>query len=227
MQVLAGPDMPMAQAWQLRLPPSRSTDPAQWQVLVLDRHPLASASQAVLGALDEAAARLGRQGSTITRVADLPAGALPDLARLHRTYLRHVQTVLGAFEPGASCDMTAHEWIRLSAERGQLRGQCFALLERFDAVIAPAFGSAAFPHVDEPDWERRTLLIDGVATPYGVQGAWSSLASLAGLPATVVPVMRDAQGLPLGVQVIGPWLHDLGAIEVAARIGEEGAPPPA
>ncbi|MDQ7955665.1 MAG: amidase family protein [Pseudomonadota bacterium] len=223
MQVLAGPEMPMAQAWQLRMPMPRSADPAQWRVLVLDRHPMASASQAVLGALDEAAARLARLGSSITGVADLPAGVLPDLAHLHRTYLRHVQTVLGAFEPGASCDMTAHEWIRLSAERAQLRGQCFALLERFDAVIAPAFGSAAFPHIDEPDWERRTLVMDGVATPYGAQGAWSSLASLAGLPATVVPVMQDAQGLPLGVQVIGPWLHDLGAIEVAARIGQGGA----
>lgn len=31
--------------------------------------------------------------------------------------------------------------------------------------------------------------------------------------------MRDAQELPLGVQVIGPWLHDLGTIEVARCIG--------
>lgn len=219
MQVLAGPEMPMAQAWQLQLPAPRSADPAQWRVLVLDHHPLAAASQAVIGALNEAEERLRRDGSTVTRAADLAPGQLPDLAHLHGTYLRHVETVLGAFEPGATTDLTAHDWIRLAAERGRLRGQCFALMERFDAVLAPAFGTAAFPHADEPDWTLRTLTVDGRATPYGVQGAWSSLASLAGLPATVVPVAQDAQGLPLGVQVIGPWLHDLGTIEVAARIG--------
>jgi len=220
LDVLAGPEMPMAQAWRLALPAPRQSDPARWNVLVLDRHPLAAASQDVRGAVDAAAARLARHGATLTRPPALPDGLLPDLAALHAAYSQQVMTLLGAFEPGATCDLTAHAWIRLGAQRATLRSQCFALMERFDAVLCPAFGSAAFVHLDGADEEHRTLGIDGVATPYGAQAAWSSLASLAGLPATVAPVTRDAQGMPLGVQVIGPWLHDRGTIEIARRIGE-------
>ena len=58
-------------------------------------------------------------------------------------------------------------------------------------------------------------MIDGQATPYGAQGAWSTIASLAGLPATVAPVGKDADGLPLGVQIIGPYLEDRSTIALA------------
>ncbi|WP_295541737.1 amidase family protein [uncultured Pseudacidovorax sp.] len=218
LDVLAGPDMPMAQAWRLDLPPPRAADPACWQVLVLDGHPLAAAAAEVRGAVDEAARRLQAQGARIVRAPELPPGSLPDLAALHQAYRQWVMTVLGAFEPGASCDVSAHQWIHMGAERGRLRAQCFALMARFDAVLCPAFGCAAFPHDDEPDWTKRVLRIDGQDTPYDAQGAWASLASLASLPATVAPVMQGADGLPLGVQVIGPWLHDRGTVEVARRI---------
>ncbi|WP_295376050.1 amidase family protein [uncultured Pseudacidovorax sp.] len=222
LDVLAGPEMPMAQAWQLQLPPPRQPDPARWQVLVLDAHPLAPSDTEVRGAVAEAARRLQAQGARIMGAADLPPGALPDLAVLHRAYQQWVMTVLGAFEPGAECDLNAHEWIRLVADRGRLRAQCFALLERVDAIVMPAFGCAAFAHQDDPDWGRRTLRIDGEDTPYEAQSAWASLASLASLPATAVPVMAGAGGLPLGVQVIGPWLHDRGTIAVARRIAGAG-----
>ncbi|WP_295521868.1 amidase family protein [uncultured Pseudacidovorax sp.] len=218
LDVLAGPEMPMAQAWQLQLPPPRQPDPARWQVLVLDGHPLAPADAEVRGAVAEAARRLQAQGARIVHAAELPPGALPDLAVLHRAYQQWVMTVLGAFEPGAECALNAHEWIRLVAERGRLRAQCFALLERVDAILMPAFGCAAFAHQDEPDWAKRRLRVAGADTPYEAQSAWASLASLASLPATAVPVTTGAGGLPLGVQVIGPWLQDRGTVEVARRI---------
>lgn len=221
LQVIAGPEMPMAQAWQLHLPAGRDANPAQWDVLLLDAHPLAAMSNDMAATLEAAAVRLARRGARITRLAGLPAGLLPDLAALHQTHLSQVQTVLSAFEPGAICEMTAHQWIQLMGRRAALRAQCFALMERFDALLFPAFGVAAFEHLDEPDWERRTLDIDGRSTPYGAQGAWASLASLSGLPATVAPVREDAGGLPLGVQVVGPWLHDLATIEIARCIGTD------
>ena len=208
----------MAQAWQLQLPPPRQPDPARWQVLVLDGHPLAPADADVRGAVAEAARRLQGQGARIMSADELPPGALPDLAVLHQAYQQWVMTVLGAFEPGAACALSAHDWIRLGAERGRLRAQCFALLERVDAILMPAFGCAAFAHEDDPDWAKRRLRIDGADTPYEAQAAWASLASLASLPATAVPVTTGAGGLPLGVQVVGPWLQDRGTIEVARRI---------
>ena len=63
-------------------------------------------------------------------------------------------------------------------------------------------------------------MIDGHATPYTAQGAWSSLAALAGLPATQVPITVDAQGMPMGVQLIGGWLQDLKTLEIARQMAD-------
>ncbi|MEZ5706370.1 MAG: amidase family protein [Burkholderiaceae bacterium] len=220
LQAVAGPESPMSQAWQFRWPTPRHTDPAQWRILLLDEHPLCAMSQAMRTTLEAAAERLSRAGARIDRLADAPPGLVPDLAALHETYMTYVQTFLSAFEPNASCAMNAHEWIQLMGRRAMLRAQCFALMEPFDALLCPSFGVPAFEHLSEPDWARRTLSIDGRPTPYHAQGAWVSLASLAGLPATQVPLGEDATGMPMGVQVVGAWLHDLTTIEVARCIGE-------
>lgn len=215
---IAGPESPMSAAWSLHLPAPHTMDPGRWEILLLDKHPLASITGEMSAMLEEAAERLARKGVRITRQAQLPPGQLPDLALLHQTYVSYVQTLLSAFEPGAQCLMSAHEWIRLVGQRATLRSHCFALMERFDAVLCPTFGVTAFEHANEPDWTRRTLDIDGITTPYHAQGAWSSLASLAGLPATQVPIQKDGQGMPMGVQLIGGWLNDLATIEIARTL---------
>jgi amidase len=38
------------------------------------------------------------------------------------------------------------------------------------------------------------------------------------LPATVVPVGRLASGLPVGIQVVGPYLEDRTALDVAKHL---------
>jgi amidase len=49
---------------------------------------------------------------------------------------------------------------------------------------------------------------------------WISFATHTGLPATVVPVGLTKAGLPVGMQVIGPYLEDATSIDVAAKIEE-------
>ena len=55
-------------------------------------------------------------------------------------------------------------------------------------------------------------------TPYANQLAWAGIASFTGLPSTVVPIDRTAGGLPIGIQVIGPYLEDRTPLAVAAQI---------
>ena len=62
------------------------------------------------------------------------------------------------------------------------------------------------------------MIIDGEATPYGDQLAWPGLATFPGLPATAAPIGKTAAGLPIGVQVIGPFLEDRTTIAVAGWI---------
>ena len=70
--------------------------------------------------------------------------------------------------------------------------------------------------------------MDGKKVPYYDQLAWAAVAASTGLPATVVPIGRDASGLPIGVQIIGSYLNDRTTIAFAGLIEREfgGFTPP-
>jgi len=220
LDAIAGADQPDARAWRLALPPPRHARLRDWRVLVLDAHPSCATSAAMRGALETLAGRLQREGAKVARASD----RLPDLQAICERYTTLVTTLLGAWEPGGSTTLSAHDWIRLFGARDQYRVQWRAFFEEFDALLCPPFGCAAYPHEDGQDWDARRLVIDGQPTPYGAQGAWSTIASMAGLPATVAPLSRDEDGLPLGVQIIGPYLEDRSTIALARLLGGlEGA----
>ena len=76
-----------------------------------------------------------------------------------------------------------------------------------DVVLAPAAPTVAIPHDHRPIRMRR-LVVDGDERPYWDLLVWASLANLAYLPATAIPLGRSAGGLPIGAQVIGPHGED-------------------
>ena len=45
-------------------------------------------------------------------------------------------------------------------------------------------------------------------------------ATVALLPATAAPVGRAADGLPVGVQIVGPYLEDRTAIDFARKLAD-------
>lgn len=89
------------------------------------------------------------------------------------------------------------------------------LLGRHQAILMPAAMTTAFAH-------RPTgtpIEIDGVAVPYWGLTRYAEPTSLAGLPSLVLPVGLDADGMPIGLQLVvaqgrdawlmglGEWLH--------------------
>jgi amidase len=46
------------------------------------------------------------------------------------------------------------------------------------------------------------------------------MATACHLPATVAPVGRTTDGLPVGVQILGPYLEDHTTIEFARLLGD-------
>jgi amidase len=60
--------------------------------------------------------------------------------------------------------------------------------------------------------------IDGVDRPAVENMLWCALIGLAMLPSTVVPAGATAAGLPVGVQVVGPYYEDATALDAARRI---------
>jgi amidase len=223
--VLAGPEPDEAKGWRLELPPPRHEDVADYRVLVLDRHPLAATDSDVRGGVDAVAARLEKLGASLSRASDL----LPDLESQHRVYMALLNAVISRGGPQGT-EMNAHEWMNMRDAQVAFRRRWAAFFREFDVLVAPTFGTVAYPHVDEADMRARTLTLDGRATPYFDQLAWPGVALLANLPATAVPIGLSAGGLPLSVQVIGPYLEDRTTIAFAGilerELGGFRAPPP-
>jgi amidase len=76
----------------------------------------------------------------------------------------------------------------------------------------------AFPHQQEGEVSLRKIQVDGVSRDYFEMIVYPHFATVAGLPVTVVPAGRTKSGLPVGVQIIGPYLEDLTTLEFAALL---------
>ena len=213
LDIIAGPVAPSG--YRLDLPAPRHRRLGDYRVLVLDRHPVAGADVSVRGAIAGFAEGLEAEGADVSRGTDL----LPDLEDAHHSYVKYLMSIVGRGAPGeASID--ANEFMLLQDIQLHLQRRWQRVFEAFDIVLAPAFGVAAFPHTDEPDWAKRFLTLDNEQTPYGNQLAWAGLATYPGLPSTAVPLALTPDGLPTGVQVMGGLYEDRTTLAFS-RLAEE------
>jgi amidase len=126
--------------------------------------------------------------------------------------------------------LSHRDWIAADRVRGRLSRQWRDLFREWDVVLTPVMPTPAFPHDHTADMRARHIQIDGVDYPYQDQLLWPGVATAAGLPATVAPIDRSDTGLPIGVQIIGPYLEDHTTIAFAELIEREFGgfvPPPA
>jgi Asp-tRNA(Asn)/Glu-tRNA(Gln) amidotransferase A subunit family amidase len=63
--------------------------------------------------------------------------------------------------------------------------------------------------------------INGEQNPYRNLMIWPSIATAPGLPSTAVPVAMSKSGLPIGVQITGPYLEDRTVLKLAELIEHE------
>jgi amidase len=251
LDVIAGPDEPSAVAYRLALPPARHRELKAFRVLLLDTHPLLPTANSVRTALDRLGARLTAAGSNVGRSSPL----LPDLALLARTYTLLLLSFFGADYPieayrrirdaaaaipaeaqslralrARGIVLSHRDWIAGDRVRAALARQWRDLFRAWDVVLCPVMPTPAFSHDHGADRMARRITIDGADHPYDDQIVWASLATLTGLPAAVAPIERSDTGLPIGVQIIGPYLEDRTPIVFAGLIEREFGgfvPPPA
>lgn len=238
------------------LPPSEGRpDVASLRVAVWADDPVAPVSAACRDAVDQAATTLDGAGATID--PDLRP-ALP-AEQLHHIYRQLLLPIMAAGLPPAAWDdlvataaqvdpshdntsaadpvlmnarmMTAthRSWLVANERRHRARAAWQAVFDTVDAVIMPVAPTPAFPHTTDLPYDQRTVDVDGTARPYPDILFWAGLATMPGLPAVVIPT-GAVDGLPVGIQILGPRFGDLALLDIARTVAEvTGAaftPPP-
>ncbi len=121
-------------------------------------------------------------------------------------------------------------WQQVDEQRHRIGAQWATVFEQVDVMLTPVAPVAAQPHDTETTLDQRLIQINGQAHPYLTMLVWSGLATLPGLPVTAVPVGLTAEGLPVGVQLMGPRRGDRTTLAVGAwteaLMGGFQAPPP-
>jgi len=92
--------------------------------------------------------------------------------------------------------------------------------ESYDVLLAPVAPTVAFPHDHEGTLLSRSLEINGQKKPMLNNMAWTYMAIVSGLPATVAPVGLSDSGLPVGIQIIGARFEDRTTIDFARGLSE-------
>jgi amidase len=114
------------------------------------------------------------------------------------------------------------DWIAADLARSRLQQQWRLLFRDWDVVLYPPASVPAFPHDHSLPIEGRKIVIDGEAHPYyDACFVWADPATTCGLPATAAPIDLSPRGLPIGVQIIGPYLEDRTTIAFAGLIERE------
>jgi amidase len=243
LDVMAGPDpLENGKAYRLELPAARHGSLKDFRVLVIETDPVLPTDAAVRGSINALADKLAKAGVRIERSSPL----LPDFAASSRLYMRMLLSFLAAsfspeFYAGAVAAAAAlpasnnslqaerlrgialshRDWLLANGARTRLRAQWRELFRTFDAVICPIMPTPAYPHDHSEDQEQRRILIDGEPHIYTDQLAWPGIATLPGLPSTAIPTGFAPDGLPVGVQIVGPWLEDRTPLKLAELIERE------
>ena len=100
-------------------------------------------------------------------------------------------------------EANALQYLRAKDAQTEIRREWLALFEQVDVIVLPANVAGALPHGQD------SIEIDGVVHPLrSVTSAYNPISNLTGFPAMAMPVGETPDGLPIGVQLIGPPLGE-------------------
>jgi amidase len=234
MEIMGGPDGEDAKAYRWVMPAPRRARLADYRVGYVLDDPNCPTDPSVRERLEATVAALGRAGARLkpgwpTRI---------DPVAQYRTYLYMMFSSLGA-PPGVQPDSLralaakddgslgsifaqtmvdpASRFIDHERDQQRTRLAWRAAFQDIDVFLAPASVVAAFAHDHSEPQQARKLAAAGGSRSYMDLMFWISFASIAALPATVAPVGRTAEGLPVGLQIVGPALEDATPIDFAER----------
>lgn len=238
--VLAGPARLDAVGWRLQLPPARRDALPGTRVGLWIDEPSAPIDDEMRAAVLDLAEALRAAGCIVEELTSPPGAGSEGLElfdRLMSAEIAHSLTdedwdaLLAAAAPGSGAPDQAKAraltqsartaWQDAETQR-TITAAWRGIFDRFDVVLAPAVPGASPPHDERPAAERMLTVAGAEHPAFDVVSAWSRLVNLAMLPSTVIPMGPGAaSGMPLGAQLIGPYLEDRTPLRMAELLEAE------
>jgi amidase len=241
LDIVAGPHTDRATAWQLALPPPRRATLREYRVAAWLDEPACPIDTDLLQRYHAVLDSLRRAGVTVDDAARpgfdfaaafhsflillssaTSAGIPPDHFRrwleLAEGLAEDDRSQLAGFLRGST--LRHREWLVAHELRERLRLQWATLFTDYDVLLCPITPTAAILHDHSEPAIDRTIHVNGTARPYFDQLAWPGVVGMAYLPSTVAPVGRTPAALPIGMQIVGPYLEDQTPIAFARHLAD-------
>jgi amidase len=245
LSVLAGPDVGEDVAWRVTLPAARHARLADFRVAVLPPIPWQPVDGQIWAAQQDLMARLAKLGCVVRETQPEGLGDHREYHGLYRTLLAvmtgarmdaETRRQKAAMFRAAGDDLSlaqargfegsAGDYLLWHGRREQHRAAWRAVFRDWDVLLAPAINVLAYPHIERA-WPADgsdltlTLAVNGRPAPYLHSLCYPALSTVPGQPATAFPVGLSREGLPIGLQAIGPYLEDLTPIRFTALLARE------
>jgi amidase len=206
LSVLAGPSAQEALGWRLELAPPVEKPLTELRVAAWLDDDACPVDSTLRERFDAAVEALRTAGITVETDAR-PGFTFADALAVYLPLLR-----LRSDE-----ELTHAEWLRLDDERQRFRDEWARFFEDYDFLLCPVCSTPPFEHDQRPR-EERQYIVDGKERPLGDYIAWPGLIGVAYLPSTSTPLGANSRGLPVGIQVVGPYLSDRRTIDFSRRL---------
>jgi amidase len=217
MSVLAGPEPARASAWRLELPPAGAPSLDGRRIGVWLDDPECRGDHGMLAVLRRAVDAVSAAGARVDEVRP------PVDPAIQYGLFATLVTAAVSVSAGDAAEALAgphHAWLMRDRQRAALAATWSEWFGGYDALLTPVMCLPAFPHHQEGDVWTRQIDVNGESRPYISVTFWTGMFGVLGLPVAVPPVGRTTDGLPVGIQVVAPFLHDRDAIALAGLIAE-------
>jgi amidase len=233
LDIMAGPNRWEKPAWHLELPPPRRPTLKQYRVAAWLDDPACRVEPEVGELLESATQKLGASGVRV----DHDARPEFTLEKVADTFFALLQAALAGGVPADRLDeyaatvgdmpaartrrllaMRHRQWLSYNERRLQMRKRWEEFFTQWDAILLPVMPCPAIAHDHSEPMASRMASVGGEQRPYWDLTTWMAPAGACYLPVTVIPVGRLKNGLPIGIQIVGAYLHDHTTLDLAEHL---------
>lgn len=233
LNILVSPELPDKKAWRIQLPEPRKKSLKDFRIGLWLDDPVCPVDSSVGDCLQNSVDALAKAGAVI--LDKKPAISFEESWDV---FIKALNGTLSIGAPNALIEkwlvkeketqnrqdyqtrqirgsiQRHRDWLKTDFLRQVLREKWAAFFKDIDVLLCPVTPIAAFPH-DHTPWFGRSITVNHQQRPYSDLMAWAGLTNIVYLPSTIAPSGFTAEGLPVGIQIVGPYLEDRTPIQLA------------